>query len=843
MAKGKRSGQSKQQKSESVSSSMSPTTQDILCIAFLYVVTLVVFRGIIFTNAAFSTEADTATALAYEKAGQHIEETEHVDAVWMPYIFSGMPTFGNVAYVPHNVNYVQKVLAPVLNLLYLNGQWTWFVVFYFLGGVFMFFLSRVWKFSRLAALLAAVTFMLSPYAIGLAGEGHGSKLMAVAYIPLVFLLTHMVFERRNLLTFGLLAASIGTLLLTNHMQIVYYAFIVIGLYLLYHVVIDFKEKKGAVAATKLGLFLGAVVLGLLISSYIYLSVYEYAQYSIRGGGTTGASGGLTWDYATNWSWNPWEVLTLLVPSFFGFQSPFYWGTMPFTNSTVYVGVIPVLLSVIAISYRRTRPVIFLAILTAIIFLMSFGKHFSLVYGVLFSYLPFFNKFRAPVMVLHVLPFTLGLMAAAGLTFLIEARSRGREFNAQKFAKVLGIIAGAFGILLIVTALFKSSVYQTLAGSLFSREGEAAQVRQQYGQQAPQVLAYLKETRFDMLWKDFIKFVVIAVVSASVIIGFLKNKIQEDFLGIALLGILIIDLMIIDAKFINPRPSADITETFQMDATMRFLKEHEDEHRVFPVGQLFTDYPYATKFLYHAIASAGGYSPAKLKIYQTMLDSCVYHGPDPTFPLNMNIVNMLSAKYLIAQGRLPEDRFSLVNVDQSKSIFTYENRHMLPRAWFVKDVITASTDHETFEYLNSAEFDASMAAILEKPISEPLGRADSTHVEVRKLETRDITLTAYTSAPSLLVLSEIYYPAGWKAYVDGTETEIYRTNYILRSVRIPAGSHDVELRFTPTFYETGWVLSNVSWSIVGLVILLGLWQIPSIRLRLGGKRSEHAGAPS
>ena len=105
--------------------------------------------------------------------------------------------------------------------------------------------------------------------------------------------------------FGLLSAAIGTLLLTNHMQIVYYEFIIIGLYLLYTVIMDFPAAKLA-AVQKTLLLVGALLVGLCISSYIYLSVYEYSQFSMRGGGTAGSSGGLAYDYATNWSWSPWR---------------------------------------------------------------------------------------------------------------------------------------------------------------------------------------------------------------------------------------------------------------------------------------------------------------------------------------------------------------------------------------------------------------------------------------------------------------------------------------------------------------------------------------------------------
>src|SRR5437867_6602676 len=312
MAKGRKAPVRQERQSTSFFSSLSPTKQDLLCIGFLYLITLVLFRGIVFDNAAFADGGDTAASLSYTHAGDQIKEAEGVDVLWIPHFFSGMPTFGNVAYLPHNVNYLGTAIVKVLNLLYLNAKWGWIVVHYLLGGAFMFFLMRVWKFSRAEALLAAITFMLTPNAVGLAGEGHGSKLMALMYLPAIFLLSHLLFERRDLLSFGLFSAATGTLLLTNHMQIVYYVLIAVGLYSLYSIIIDFKNDK-LLPAKKTALFAGALIVGLCISSYIYLAVYEYSTYSIRGGGTAGSTGGLTYDYATNWSWNPWETIIYVVP--------------------------------------------------------------------------------------------------------------------------------------------------------------------------------------------------------------------------------------------------------------------------------------------------------------------------------------------------------------------------------------------------------------------------------------------------------------------------------------------------------------------------------------------------
>jgi hypothetical protein len=304
-----------------------------------------------------------------------------------------------------------------------------------------------------------------------------------------------------------------------------------------------------------------------------------------------------------------------------------------------------------------------------------------------------------------------------------------------------------------------------------------------------------------------------------------------------LGILLVDLVIMDSKFINPQPGTAVEESFQPTATIRFLKQDTSLFRVFPMGQpLFMD----NTFAYHGLQSIGGYSPAKLKIYQTMIDSCLYEGPDPSFSLNMSIVDMLNVRYLVVQGQLPTERLDLVYTDEAERTLTYKNPHALPRAFVLGKVIAAANQSEVFSILNSASFDPATTAVLEKPLSQPVSPPDSASAVIREYASRRIVVDAYSSTPALLVLGEIYYPAGWKAFVDGQETEIFKTNYILRSVRLPAGSHEVLFTFNPPLYRLGWIVSNGAWVVTLLCVLVGAWRLPSLRRWVSTRLHRTAG---
>ncbi len=811
---------------------LSPATRDILCIVILYLVSVLVFREIIFGNMAFSSEGDTIAALSYQRSGASLQQSEGEDVLWMPFFFSGMPTFGNLAFIPHDVSYIQHYAVKALNLLYLNGNWTPFVVYYFLGGVFMFFFARHLGFGRPIALFAAFTFMLSPYAVGLAGEGHGSKLMALIYVPLILLLSSLVYQRKDLLSFGLASAALGTFFLTNHLQIVYYGLMLLGLYVVFRVAVDARSGVSPLARGT-AILLGALVIGFCISSYIYLSVYEYAPFSIRGGGSGGAGGGLAWDYATNWSWHPAELITLLIPGFFGLQVSTYWGAMtPWTNSSVYVGLLPVFFSVLALVYRRNAMTIFLASVTALFLLLSLGRNFASLYDLFFTILPFFNKFRAPVQILHLLPLLLGILGAYGFSAFLES-TEWKE-GQRKLAGRLLVLAAILGGIALVALLLRPWLFDILSGSLFSREGELAQARQQFGQRATQAITQLKQMRFEIFWKDLVKFGLLGCVVAGLSWAYLKGKLRRGLYPPLMVAVAVLDLWLVSGKYITPVPSASVERELRPDATVGFLKSQEGIFRIFPVGQLFMDNTYA----YHGLQSIGGYSPAKLRIYQTMLDSTLDRSANPQFPWNENILDMLNARYLVVPGLLPENRdLEQVYVDQARRIVTYRNLRALPRAWYVSEVRVVHNDTEVFANLNDPAFNPARTALLSAAPPEALTVQDSSRVPViTEYRSRRITLKTETTGPTVLVLSEVYYPAGWKAYIDGVETEILRTNYILRSVVLPGGAHEVVFRFDPPVYRTGWILSNAAWAVAGLAILAGLWQLPLIR-RLARQRAE------
>ncbi len=223
-----------------------------------------------------------------------------------------------------------------------------------------------------------------------------------------------------------------------------------------------------------------------------------------------------------------------------------------------------------------------------------------------------------------------------------------------------------------------------------------------------------------------------------------------------------------------------------------------------------------------LENIGGYSPTKMRIYQDIIDFSFYQGTDKSFPVNMNIVNMLNVKYFVVNGYLPQkDEFKIAYIDQAAKLIVYENLNSLPRAFFVKKAAVIPEKKDVIQKLNAPDFNPAETAILEIDPAVKIIPYTAASANITEWKTNFIAIETETDQPSLLVLSEMYYPHGWKAFIDGNETPIYKTNYILRSVCIPKGKHRIEFRFEPEEFALGqWVSTITFFGVTGMMLVLG-----------------------
>ncbi len=807
--------------------------QNAIALVLMLIVVILLFNDIVLKDMIFSDSGDQAAHEAWPAAIGHIRDTENVEPLWIPYIFSGMPVAGALMF-PSEVNYLQAYpLTWISKALFFGSQAHWMVFRFLLMGAGIYFLARQMKFSSTVSLFAAFVMMLNPYAVGLPETGHGSKLIVLGYIPLLFLFVYRLFEERSVLMFALTAATTGTMLLADHPQVAFYGLLFLGLYLISELIADVRHSPKA-AALKTALFGGAFLIGFAMFAYHALPTLEYTPYSIRGGGSGTAAtaaagaaavasggGSLAYEYATNWSFHPAEMANLLVPSFFGYQNETYWGWMPFTNSTVYVGLFPLLLAGVAVAFRRNRMTWFLLAVTVFMLFISFGRYFSVVYDLMFNYFPYFNKFRIPVMILHLLPLTISLLAAFGLDWMITRFSQMKDNEIQAAKKKLLRVMIGVAVLLGVFLVLRDVVDGFFSSFCFTGPYDMAKYRQAYGAQAPQALAQIRTIRFELFWKDAVKCLILGLGFLGLVQAFLQRK-MGAFAFTALITLVTIgDLWYYDVRYINPKPAAALETRVPKDPTLERLaaESAKDPFRVLdPTGQLdqYND------LMHNLIQSVEGYSPAKLQIYQDLRDSCFRNG-------NPAVFNMLNVKYLVMPNQRPGG---------GGGIMTQPNPEACPRAWFVDTVTVAPNSAAIFALLRDRTWNPRTTAILERPLAAPISPAPDSSVKLVKYASREIVLEASPAAPKLLVLSEIYYPAGWKAFIDGQETEILKTNYVLRSVVVPAGKHTISFTFHPASYEKGLLVTNAAWGLTALLLSVGAFLNPWVRSKLGlGKGEE------
>ncbi|HLF15384.1 MAG TPA: hypothetical protein VI932_10895, partial [Bacteroidota bacterium] len=210
---------------------LSDRKKDLVCAGFMLLVVYVLFWKVISSNMdlAASGPGDFVATHNWVNALDHIRETEGVDALWMPCLYGGMPVASSLLF-PRGVNYLETGLTWVAGIVFGFSDAHYFLLHVFLSGLFMYMLARSLKLPHLGALLAGCVYMLNPYAIGLGASFHWSKLAVFSYIPLLFLLTRRLVERKDLLTFGLLSATVGTMFLNRHPQIAFYGMLLVGSY-------------------------------------------------------------------------------------------------------------------------------------------------------------------------------------------------------------------------------------------------------------------------------------------------------------------------------------------------------------------------------------------------------------------------------------------------------------------------------------------------------------------------------------------------------------------------------------------------------------------------------------
>lgn len=742
--------------------------------------------------------------------------------LWNPYIFSGMPSFASLSSVPR-VNLIDTGLNHFIQLFTSNDFIRIFLNFIFLGWTMLLLLRR-FKISTPVAVLAALALIFMPQLVAFGVHGHNTKLLSVVLIPIILYLVDQLFEKRNLLFMALTALALGFQLLRAHVQVCYYTYLLIGFYFLFYVIFEYEQEKRWRRSLQTGaLLLGSMALAFGLASIIYLSVLEYAHFSIRGG----AEGGLDFKYATGWSFSPLELLTFFIPGFVGFGGATYWGPMGFTDYPLYMGVVILFLAGLTWVLPSPRKVWFFWFIAIFSLLVSFGEHFPVLYGAMFKWLPFFNKFRIPSMIHILLNFSMVILAALGLQALLEFKPSASRLRSPQIPKALRnyvFVFGGFCLLLLSYLFFGQSFFQSLVLSS-ARVQQNIEQGLAMGYPLKGLQQYFVNPALEMARQDALKMILLLAGCLLILWAYLTQKLSQVWSVVFLTLLVVADLWWVDFKIVNTKLEQNQKQRltapanyFRENQVVQFLKrqQQQDLFRIYPL-----DSPDQNWYMHHRIQSVMGYNPAKLRIYQEMIEK---------LQLNPRVLGLLNTKYLITEREtLPG--FQVVPEFANAIPKVYAVPYALPRAFFVqRDTVllppapTQITKVEKeahrdqiFAFMQSSAFIPHEIAVLEENPPFNIEASDSNQVQITKYDLHQISLAANVVKPAHLILSEVYYPAGWKAFVDGQETKIYKTDYLLRSIFLTPGRHQIEFRFEPRMFRLGlWLSVGI---LAGLLLII------------------------
>ena len=742
------------------------------------------------------------------------------ETYWTNSAFGGMPTYQLGARYPHN--YIKK-LDLALRFLPRPADY----LFLYLLSFYVFLL--VLKVDFKLAALGALAFGFSTYLIIILGVGHNSKAHAIAYMPLVLSGIILVFQKKYIIGFLLTTIAMGLELVANHFQMTYYLmFLVIVLGIAY--LIDAYRKQMLPHYFKsIGVLVAAVVLAMALNATNFLATNQYVKESKRSkseltinpdGTPKEVTPGLDRDYITQFSYGIVETFNLFIPRFTGGsnaedvgkdsatyeafrklgattsqaaqeakRAPTYWGNQPIVEAPAYVGAVILFLFVFALFLVKGRLKWWLVGGTLFSLLLSYGKNLGFLTDFFIDYIPLYNKFRAVSSIQVILELCIPALAIFGLVRLFnDFEKKEDKLKALKYsALITGGITLAF-------LLFKSFLFDFVG----MNDGY---YRQSYGQN---FVDALKTDRIAMFTQDGIRTLILVLLSAGAIYLFLKEKLKEKWIIVAFCGLVLFDLVGVDRRYVNNDDfisGVKMAKPFEASEVDKYILNDTSHYRVFDLVSGASKPSY-----FHN--SLNGYNAAELRRYREVFDFYITQN-------SISVLNMLNTKYIVAQ-------------DEEGNPFPYENEDANGNAWFIKNLEKVDsankeiTSLDSLDNKNKAIYSSHRAFESIQNIKSDFVKDSLASIKLSEVKPNYLKYQSINENEGFAVFSEIYYPSGWKTFIDGKETSHIRVNYILRGMLIPAGHHVIEFKFDPDVVKTGSKITLASSILLGLLLLGGLF---------------------
>ena len=800
---------------------LSSRTQHLVCVAALLVLSLSFFAPVHFTSQSI-TGGDTVNWRAMAEGMKEYRAETGREPLWNPYAFGGMP--GYMTSYPEAVPQLDDLLQELRSFAWPTSHF-----FVLLLGTYL--LVVLLTGNKLAGVLSAAAYGLTTYLPIILTAGHNTKFIALCFVPWLVLTFAYAVRRPGLLASLFFAAALALNLRAGHVQITYYATFLIGIWWIAKGVAAWRQAELATFGKATGWLALGSLLGVMMVAQPYLVNAEYKQYTIRGAAVeTSGESGLDLDYALRWSQGPGELITLAVADAFGGGGQTYWGPKPFTEGPHYIGGLVLLLAALALWRVRRAVTVGFGVAALLMTFFAMGRHFPSLNGFMFRYFPLFDAFRAPETWMSMVSFALAVLAGIGAAHVMRREPSAADAKAKTQAVYIasGAAVGVAALLLFV------------GPSLLSFEGanEKQQIAQQVAQQnnvspsdprveraAERYLSEQRSTRRDAFRSDAQRTLLFVLVGAALLVATRRDLVPAWTAMAALALVVVVDLWGVDRRYFSDEDlsAGGATRQIQTYDFDRFLLERQREaggtgH--FRVLSLEGQSPMNNARPSYHFESLGGYHGAKLQRYQDFIDHVLR---TPQGGLSETALDLMNARYVIARQQLPGTEVAYQG-DQT-GYYVLENPDAAPRGFFVGRTEVIASPEDTWARLRSPTFNPQETAILPAPLDAevtPVDSASTTRVELQEHTPREIRWTVQTDAPRLFVASEVYYPAGWTATLDGETVPIRRVNYLLRGVHVPAGEHELVMRFDPPRHTASIWISGMATALVygGIAGLLG-----------------------
>ena len=801
-----------------------------------YAIALIIFILIAYIYASpvlegkIINQADISSYQGAAKERDDYKKQTGEESFWTNSMFSGMPT------TMIGAHYKGNYLETIYNHLFWGPRPASYLILTFVS---FFLLLLAMGINVRLSIVGALAFGLCAYNFQILQVGHNSKMVAIALMPMVLAGVVYAYRKKAFLGAVLFGFALSFEIAANHPQITFYLGMIILAYVIAQLVSAIKNKTLPAFIKTSCFVLSATILAAGTNVNRLWPNWEYSKYTMRGGSElqmahaqgNQTQGGLNKEYATAWSYGIEETPNLLIPNFNGGasaselskksktyeilkqggvpnaeqvikQMPTYWGPQAFTAGPMYMGAISVFLFVLGLVVLQGTTKWWIAGISLLALLLGWGKHFMWLSSLFFDYVPLYNKFRVPSMILTILQLTIPLLGFYSLHQIFSDK-----IEKKRVIKGLKLALGITGGFCLLFALLPS-----LAGSFTS---PADSQFPDWLQQA------LPEDRQSMLRSDTYRSLLFILAGAATIWAGYMKKIKLSS-SITLLGLLIIlDMWSVDKRYLNndhfvtPR---EFTNNFNLrPVDKEILKDTDIHYRVLDLAvNTFND---SHSSFYHK--TIGGYSAAKLQRYQDIID---YH----LVPEIQSLANDLQRGQTRADIDSSLQKLSVINMLNTKYIILsanstpIENTARSGNAWFVENYQLVDTPDE--EILSLKAIDPEKTAIIGRDFAQAVAgkniRFDSTAtIQLTSYAPNKLTYKTKASQEQLAVFSEVYYPEGWQAYIDDQPGELFRTDYILRGLSVPAGEHTITLVYNPRSAYQGALISQIS-SILLILALLG-----------------------